>query len=397
VKLVFIIALLLASSHLFGYLFHRFSLPRVVGEIFGGFLLGPAVMGILLPDIYRGFSAVFEKEAGAVSFLSWAGLFLLMLISGFEIQKSFDREDKKIIAAIFLGSTAIPFTAGWLFPAVFGITPLMGVKNNALALRMVIGIAASITAIPVISRIFLDLKVINSRFAKIVLTTSTLHDIVLWIALAVAASMVGSYNGCAYALAWTISFSFIYLILALFGLPAVIRRTKPLDGLLICIMFILAVSILDVNLVFRAFLAGIVIGILPMEKIEELKALIIKPALMLFIPVYFAIVGFRVDIVHHFDAGLFLGFLAITALLATGGTIFAARLAGQDWFSAFNLSVAMNTRGAVGIILATVALDLGIINQTFFAILVVTAMLTSLAAGYWFKHVLSRGWALIKA
>jgi Kef-type K+ transport system membrane component KefB len=280
---------------------------------------------------------------------------------------------------------------------MFGITPLMGAKNNILALKVVIGIAASITAIPVISRIFMDLKVLNSRFAKIVLTTSTLHDIVLWIALAVAASLVGSYNGCPNALAWTVFFSVLYLVLAFFVLPKIIRQLKPLDGLLVCIIFVLAISILNVNLVFRAFLAGIVMGILPMARTEKLKSLIVKPSLMLFIPLYFAIVGFKVDLIHHFDAGFFCAFLFLTVLLATGGTLFAARVAGQDWFSSFNLSVAMNTRGAVGIILATVALDLGIINQTFFVILVLTAMFTSLAAGYWFRYVLSKGLALIKA
>ena len=396
-KLALIIAVLLACSHLFGYLFHKVSLPRVIGEIFGGFVLGPTVMGIFFPDIYHRFFVIFEQETGAISFLSWMGLSLLMLISGFEIQKSFDREDKKIISAIFLGSTVIPFMGGWFFPLLFGITPLMGVKNNALALKIVIGIASSITAIPVISRIFMDLKVINSRFAKIVLTTSTLHDIILWIALAVAGSLVGCYSGCPYALAWTVFFSLLYLILALFVLPKMIRRLKPLDGLLVCIMFVLAISVLNVNLVFRAFLAGIVIGILPGGKIEKGKALIIKPALIFFIPLYFAIVGIKVDLIHHFDHGLFGGFLLLTTMLATGGTLIAARIAGQDWFSSFNFSVAMNTRGAVGIILATVALDLGIINETFFVILVLVAMLTSLAAGYWFRHVLLKGQALIKA
>jgi Kef-type K+ transport system membrane component KefB len=57
----------------------------------------------------------------------------------------------------------------------------------------------------------------------------------------------------------------------------------------------------------------------------------------------------------------------------------------------------MNARGGPGIVLATVAFDLGIINQTFFVTLVLMAIVTSLLAGYWFKFILSKGWPLLKS
>jgi Kef-type K+ transport system membrane component KefB len=77
------------------------------------------------------------------------------------------------------------------------------------------------------------------------------------------------------------------------------------------------------------------------------------------------------------------------------GTLVALKLAKEDWLSSFNIAVAMNARGGPGIVLATIAFDLGIINQTFFVTLVLIALVTSLLAGYWFKYVISRGWPLL--
>ena len=73
-----------------------------------------------------------------------------MFISGFEIERSFSKGDKKIIIALLLGSTLIPFAAGWLVPQFYDFTPFLGVKGNPLALKIIIAIAVAVTSIPVI-------------------------------------------------------------------------------------------------------------------------------------------------------------------------------------------------------------------------------------------------------
>jgi Kef-type K+ transport system membrane component KefB len=88
--------------------------------------------------------------------------------------------------------------------------------------------------------------------------------------------------------------------------------------------------------------------------------------------------------------------LLFTTIFETAGTLIAARLIKKDWLSSFNLSVAMNTRGGPGIVLATVAFDMGIINETFFVALVMVDIIISLLIGYWFKFLLSKGWPLLK-
>ena len=186
------IALLLVSAHTFGYLFHRLTLPKVIGEIFGGFLLGPTILGYFFPQVHNWIFLAFESEGKLLSFIYWFGLVLLMFISGFEIQKSFDNEDRKLISITMVGSTVIPFLAGWLAPLVYDFSPFLGPKSSMAALTIIIATAVAITSIPVISKIFLDLGIINTRFAKIILATATLHDILLWVAMAIATGLVST-------------------------------------------------------------------------------------------------------------------------------------------------------------------------------------------------------------
>jgi Kef-type K+ transport system membrane component KefB len=404
----FATVLLLVSAHFFGFLFHRAKLPRVIGEIVGGCLLGPTGLGFVSPRTYRWIFSAFEEQGKLISFLYWFGLILLMFLSGFEIQKSFDRKDRKLIAATLLGATIVPLLAGWMAPALFDFTPYLGTKGNVLALRIVIAIAVAVTSIPVISKIFIDLDIIHTSFAKIVLATATIQDVLLWIALAIATGLVSSGNMSLLSIAYTVFITMLFFGLALYVMPGLIRLTSSLRWnflvrssasgyiMVICFLFAAIASVLEVNIVFGAFLAGIVIGLLPQDSFEKEKKQIRDISLGFFIPIYFAVVGLKLDLIHHFDLRFFLGFLLFTTFFESIGTFIAARLALKDWLSSFNLAVAMNTRGGPGIVLATVAFDLGIINQTFFVTLVLVAIVTSLLAGYWFKFVLAKGWTLLR-
>jgi len=144
-RLFFAIVLLLLSAHTFGYLFQKLKLPRVIGEIFGGVLLGPTIVGYYFPYAADWIFNGFQTEGKLISMVSWLGLVLLMFISGFEVQKSFDRKDRRIIIVTLLGSTMIPFLAGWLAPSFYDFSPYMGSHSNLLALKIVVGIAVAVT------------------------------------------------------------------------------------------------------------------------------------------------------------------------------------------------------------------------------------------------------------
>ena len=403
------IALLLVSAHTFGYIFHRLTLPKVIGEIFGGLILGPTVLGYFFPQVHDWIFNAFEVEGKLLSFIYWFGLVLLMFISGFEIQKSFDNEDRKLISITMLGSTVIPFLAGWLAPFFYDFSPYLGSKSNLPALTIIIAIAVAITSIPVISKIFLDLGIIHTRFAKIILGTATLHDILLWVAMAIATGLVSINSLSLSKIITTIITTLGFIGLALFVMPRFLRFSNDLKYnllikaspsgyvLLICFLISAVANVLEVNIVFGAFLAGIVIGLMPHDRFSKAKEHIKDISLAFFIPIYFAIVGLKIDLIYHFDLLFFLGFLIFATTFAAIGTLTALKLAKVDWLSSFNITVAMNARGGPGIVLATIAFDLGIINQTFFVTLVLLAIVTSLLAGYWFKYVISKGWPLLKS
>jgi len=408
-RIFFALTTLLISAHFFGYLFHKFKLPKVIGEIFGGFLLGPTVLGHLFPQAHNWLFNAFAEEGKLISLIYWFGLILLMFVSGFEIQKKFSGEDKKIVGAVILGATVIPFIAGWIAPSIYDFSPYMGPKNNMLALQIVIAIAVAVTSIPVISKIFIDLNVLQTHFAKVVLAAATIQDIILWIALAIATGLVSSATAMSFTgIASSVLITVAFFVLAIAFMPKVVNFGNSLKYnllikssvagyvLFICFLFSALASILNVNIVFGAFLAGIVIGLMPNEKFEKEKNHIREIGLAFFIPIYFAIVGLKLDLIRYLDLGFLLWFLVFSSFFEISGTMVVAKAIKKDWLSSFNLGVAMNTRGGPGIVLATVVFDLGIINETFFVTLVLAAIITSLAAGYWFKYVLSKGWELLK-
>ncbi|MBN1468373.1 MAG: cation:proton antiporter [Fusobacteriaceae bacterium] len=402
------VVLLLFFSHTLGYIFSKYKMPKVIGEICGGLILGPTLLGYFLPDVYKWIFEAFESEGKLLSSIYWLGLIFLMFISGFEIQSSFSKHDKKIVSAILIGATIIPFLAGWMAPRFYDFTPFIGPKQNLLALNIVIAIAIAVTSIPVISKIFIDLDIIDSRFAKIVLAAATIQDIILWIALAIATGLVSKEHVSKINILSTVMVTIIFFLIMLFVMPKIISfisksktnllMKSSLDGyvLLLCILFATIASILNINVVFGAFLVGIILGNLQNKEFKQVKVNIKKFSLAFFIPIYFAIVGLKIDLINNFDIYFFIGFLLFTTLFEIIGTFTAVKLIKLDTLSSFNFAVAMNTRGGPGIVLATVAFDMGIINETFFSVLVVIAIVTSLLAGYWFKFLISKEKPLLK-
>jgi Kef-type K+ transport system membrane component KefB len=150
-------------------------------------------------------------------------------------------------------------------------------------------------------------------------------------------------------------------------------------------------TLLGVIPLFGAFLAGIAIGSSGRDGAAEARETIRAFSLAFFVPVYFAIVGLRLDLLHEFSP-LFFGLFFAVACAAKAASVWAgARLAGESDRGAFNLAVALNARGGPGIVLASVAFDAAIISQQFYAVLVLLAILTSLLAGAWLEREVRGG------
>jgi Kef-type K+ transport system membrane component KefB len=151
----------------------------------------------------------------------------------------------------------------------------------------------------------------------------------------------------------------------------------------------------NVNLAFAAFLAGygIVGGFRSTERNHYRLSLdsISTLSTGVFVPVYFAIIGFKLDFTKTFSPLMLLVFLVASSAVHVVCLAGAARLAGFRRTAVFNLAVTSNARGGPGIVLAGVAFDAHIINASFFTALVLTAVLTSQVCGWWLERQLRQG------
>jgi Kef-type K+ transport system membrane component KefB len=175
-----------------------------------------------------------------------------------------------------------------------------------------------------------------------------------------------------------------------------VLSTASPAGYLVLVLFLYSAvaSAFDVSLVFAAFLAGFAVGADQLLSADALASLG-RVSFAVFIPIYFAIVGYRLDLGKDFSLSMLALFVAggcVVKLISAGMGARLARFRGLD---AINLAVALNARGGPGIVLASVAYDAGIINGAFFTTLVLMAIITSQVAGAWLEYVLRKGWPLL--
>jgi Kef-type K+ transport system membrane component KefB len=416
------LCILLASAHFVGYVFVRLRQPRLVGEILAGILLGPFVLGHIAPSISAdlfGTSAAVSQISVVLGFIYWFGLLFLMFISGSQVRRVLAQENRQETAWILGIGTPVPFflvLALGLF-SILPIEPLVGSAGQKTSALLILSIAVAVTSIPIISRIFYDLKILHTRFASLILGAAVLEDIILWAVLAIATAIANTATLAQEHVVGEISShvgaTIAYITIALFLTPHFLRKfhvsrwniflkSSPL-GYVILVLFLYTVvaALLEVNLVFAAFLAGfgVVGGMSGSERERFSKVLesIEHFSTSTFIPIYFTLVGYRLVFGTGFSLSMLLIFLVGSSLLALLSVGLGAKLAGFRGLDIVNIAITTNARGGPGIVLASVAYDAGIINATFYTTLVLAAVLTSQAAGVWLRFVLSRGWPLLSS
>ena len=409
-SLTLLLFLIIASAHLLGYAFQRMRQPKVIGEILAGVLLGPSLLGHFAPRIstaiFSGPGALGNKYELVLSFLYNLGLLLLMFCSGAEVKGLFQKRDCREVTWLATVGTALPFLLVMVSYKWLPLERLTAAHAPRLAVLLVLGIAASVTSIPVISRIFFDLKILHTRFASLVLGVAVIEDVVLWAVLAVATALVSSAGVQAGHLLRHVMAALLYFAIGMTIAPRVLRwmtrarwnvlvQTSPVGYVTAVLLAYSAIAAaFDVSLVFAAFLAGYgLIGELEVlgEAIAELKSF----SFAVFIPVYFAVVGYRLDLSKSFSFAMLAIFLVGACSLKLIAAGLGARCARFPWRDSLNLAIATNARGGPGIVLASVAFDAGIINAAFYTTLVLTAVLTSQAAGAWLEFVLRSGKPLL--
>jgi Kef-type K+ transport system membrane component KefB len=404
-SILLILLLLVGLAQLLGYLFVKLRQPKVVGEILAGVVLGPSLLG-QLPKGAKLLEAA-QHESNILNFIYWMGLLLLMFLSGAETRNLFTREERREVSWLVIVGTGIPFVLGLILGPWLIHPALAGPNGNRISLTIILAVGVAVTSVPVVSKIFADLKILHTRFARLVLGVAVLEDIVLWLALAIATALAGKTALNPKQMSYHLVSTVVFFGLGLTIVPRIIKRINksrfnvfaqqsPVAyALAVLLAYCVVAGALDVSLVFAAFLAGFAVVHKKRRLFAEALDAIGKVSFAFFIPVYFAIVGLKLDLIRGFSLWMAAVFILGSCLIKILSVSFAGRLAGFRKLDLVNLAITTNARGGPGIVLASVAFDAGIISPQFYTTLILAAVLTSQMAGAWLDYVLRKGWPLL--
>lgn len=386
------LVVILGTARVLGLILRYFGQPAVIGEMAAGIVLGPIVFGAFAPELHL---HVFEPASlGALNGLSKLGLVLFMFIIGAELRLPMGVK-QQLVAASWIGSLAVAIPMMLGLGVAVALYPRLapdGVTFWPFALFM--AAAMSITAFPVMARILKDRALTQTTVGRLSLTGAAVADVFAWVMLGLVVILASSGQdwsrlfqmlGGVAALTLVIFLGLKPLIAALLARYA--SDGKP-DGALLAALLIgtfacaYVTEILDVHPVFGAFLFGAclprddrLLGAL-IERIEHL-------AILVLMPIFFALAGLNTTPDAFVGAGL--GALLLILVVAIVGKVvggaLGARISGQPWRISLAVGSLMNARGLMELIVIKVGLDIGVIDNRVFTMLMVMAIVTTIMTG----------------
>jgi Kef-type K+ transport system membrane component KefB/mannitol/fructose-specific phosphotransferase system IIA component (Ntr-type) len=318
--------------------------------------LGPTVLGRLRPQIYAALFPTTGAMPIVLETVTTLGVVFFLLTAGLEIDlRSIFRQGKSALLVSFFG-VIIPFSFGFLAAGAFPRFLGAEVNANRLIFALFVGTALSISALPVIAKILMDLNLLRTEMGTVVMSSAMFDDLVGWIL-----------------------FSMILKIL-----PFIQAHTSWPGGVL---GFIFTLTLggaafaefAGIHAVFGAFITGIAVGEsahLRKRTSEHIHSIVTN----VFAPFFFASIGLRTNFVSNFNLGITATVIGVACLGKLLGAGWGAHLGGMDRRTSWGVGLAMNARGAMEMILGLLALQAGLIRETMFVALVVMALFTSLVS-----------------
>jgi Kef-type K+ transport system membrane component KefB len=393
---------LLGSARILGELARRLNQPSVLGEILAGILLGPTVLGWLAPGTYEAMFPATGSLALVLDGLTILAITLFLLVAGMEVDLSTIWRQGKVAMSVSLWGMVFPFAVG--FAAAYLLPRTMGREADAdgMVFALFFATALSISALPVIAKTLMDLKLYRTDLGMVVVAAAIFNDLVGWIIFAIVLGLMGSAAGEGHGVpvAHTIWMILAFAALLLTVGRWVIHRILPwiqahtgwpggvLSFALTAALFCAALTEwMGVHAIFGAFLFGVALGDSNNLR-EQTRATMDRFINFFFAPLFFASIGLKVDFIAHFDPML----VAIVLIIASIGKIIGcglgARWAGMPKREAWAVGFGMNARGAMEIILGLLALQAGVIRERMFVALVVMALVTSMISGPMMQRLL---------
>ena len=393
------IAVLLGVARLLGELARAIGLPLVVGEILAGVLLGATGLRRFAPSVHD-----FLLPAGApqqmLSGYTTLAVVLLLVVAGLEVDLEIvKRRGRSALLVAALGML-MPLLGGFVMGYLVPDSVLTHPSQRGL-FAVFIGVALSISALPVIAKTLLDLGLFKTDVGLIVMTAAMINDLVGWVAFSI---LLGPMRGggidlphLALTIGLAIAFalgSFFFgrrlvdRVLARIELQADLAPGRILSLLIVvAILGASATQAIGIHAVLGGFIVGVTVGDSPRLR-ERTRQTIQQFVTNVFAPVFFASVALRVDFLANFDVVLCIVVFVIASVAKVVGCSVGARLTGVAWRESLAIGFGLNARGAMEIILALLARDAGLVDDRVFVALVTMAIGTSLLAGPMMKRLL---------
>jgi Kef-type K+ transport system membrane component KefB len=384
------VAIVMLAARLLGVLFARFGQPRVMGEVTAGILLGPTLLGKLLPGVEANIFPTDITPYIAVS--ANLGLIFYMFLVGLEIDPAQLKGRLTRAAVISNGSVTFAMLLG--ISVAVPIYGLVGPDKPFLGFALFMGVTMSITAFPILARILVERRMIKRPLGAVALACAAMDDVTAWflIALASAVAAGGGGGGVLVKIGLVVVFA-IFMF-------TVIRRTlnrastafdeagRVPAGWIVAIfagilMSAFITEAIGIAIIFGAFIMG---AVMPRHAglTEDVTHRIEDFVVTLLLPLFFAATGLRTNLFLLDRPALWLLTLALIAVAMTGklfGATMMARFSGLPWRESTVIGTLMNTRGLTELIVLNLALEKGVISEALFASLVIMALFTTFLTG----------------
>jgi Kef-type K+ transport system membrane component KefB/nucleotide-binding universal stress UspA family protein len=405
-EVVFIAQLLvlMVTGRLLGEAMIRMRQPAVMGQLIAGLLLGPSVLGLLLPDLQHALFPKTPEQKAMIDAVSHVGILLLLLLTGMETDLKLVRQTGKASVYASLMGIVVPFACGVALGEMLPDSMLPD-PDKRLITSLFLGTALSIASVKIVAMVVREMNFMRRTVGQVILASAIIDDSVGWIIVSIIFSLALHGSVDPWSLAQSVVGTFLFMVVSLtVGRRAVffaIRWTNDNFvsdfAVVTCILVImgsmaLLTHLIGVHTVLGAFVAGILVGespILTRHIDEQLRGLITA----FFAPIFFGIAGLGADLTILADprmAAMTAGLILIASIGKFSGAFIGAELGGLTRREGFALACGMNARGSTEVIIATVGLSMGALNQNLFTMIVAMAVITTLAMPPTLRWALAR-------
>lgn len=385
---------LVVGARTLGWVMVQLGLPRVIGELGAGVILGPSLFGHYFPEQFEWFLPAGAEQAAALLTVSWIGVALLLVLAGFETDLGLITKLGRPAVLVALGSMLVPAGAGsivgWLIPGEF-----LGPEATRSTFLLFVALAVSVSALAVVAKILSDLGLMRRDFGQITVAVGMANDVVGWVLLGVLTSVVAAGGVSATDILISVGGLLLFLVLALtvgqWLVDRWLRRTRRSSDTLGAAVTVAVVTMLGfgvvtqglgVEAVVGAFVAGVVLHRSRFVD-ERLEHSLERLTSSFFAPVFFATAGLQVNLLLLEDPTILTWTIVIVAVAIVAkfaGAYGGARVAGRSHRAGMALGAGLNARGTLEIVIASVGLSLGVFNTASFTIIVLVPLVTSIFA-----------------